>query len=117
MKALVAALATLLITTLARPTIAYVLVVTTSVAVSAAADETQLEASLGSAIKDVLAHAIAFTPTVVTLAGVRRVGNEIYLILLIADAEGEKSLKAFSTTEPSPESTDLSGEVFRGSTL
>jgi hypothetical protein len=117
MKALVAALATLVITMLARPAIAYVVVVTTSVAASNAANETQLQASLDSAIRDVLAHAIAFTPTVVTLEGVRRIGNEIYLVLLIADADGEKSLKAFSTTEPSPESTDPSREDTPGSTL
>jgi hypothetical protein len=58
----------------------------------------------------VLAHAIAFTPTVVTLEGVQRIGNESHLVLLVADADGEKSLKAFSTAEPSPESTDLSGD-------
>ena len=117
MKALVVALATLALTMVARPAIAFVVVVTTTVAASDAADETQLQASLDSAIKDVLTRAIAFTPTLVTLEGVRRIGNEIYLVLLIADADGENSLKAFSTTEPSPESPDLSGEGSPASTL
>jgi hypothetical protein len=47
----------------------------------------------------VLAHAIAFNPTLVTLENVRVVGNRMYLLLLIADADGEKSMEAFSALE------------------
>ena len=62
----------------------------------------------------VLEHAIAFTPTVVTLENVRVIGNQIYLLLLIADRDGEKSIEALSAPEPSQEEpTDLSGGVTR----
>ena len=67
------------------------------------ADEGQLETALESAIEDVLGHAIGFTPTVVTLRNVRLVGNRLFVLLLIADAEGEKSLDSFSAPAPSLE--------------
>ena len=98
-KGLVASILALAITTVASPAMAYVLVVTTSVPVTDTADEGQLETALESAIKDVLGHAIGFTPTVVTLRNVRLVGNRLYVLLLIADAEGEKSIESFSAPE------------------
>ena len=39
---------------------------------------------------DVLHHAIAFTPILVTLQTARVVGDRIYILLLIADGEGEE---------------------------
>jgi Na+-translocating ferredoxin:NAD+ oxidoreductase RnfG subunit len=96
------------------PALAYVVVVTTSVRVTNVADEAQLEAAVKSAVDDVLEHAIAFTPTVVTLESVRVVGNQIYLLLLIADRDGEKSIEALSALEPSQEEpADLSGGITR----
>jgi hypothetical protein len=117
MKGFATSIVALVITLLVSPAAAYVVVVSTSVDVSNAADETQLQAALESAIQDVLAHAIAFTPTVVTLEGARRIGNEVYLFLFIADADGEKSMKAFSTIEPSHDPRDLSAEESRRSTF
>jgi hypothetical protein len=99
MKALVASIVALVITSVASPAIAYVAVVTTSVSLTSADDEAQLKTALESAVDDVLAHAIAFTPTLVALENVRVVGNRIYLLLLIADADGEKSIEAFSAQE------------------
>ena len=61
------------------------------------ADETQVRNAVEAAIKDVLGHAIAFTPTVVTLENVQIVGDRLYLMLLIADADGER---AFAFEEP-----------------
>ena len=61
------------------------------------------EPSRESAINDVLHHAIAFTPTVVTVHKARVVGGRIYILLLIADEEGEKTMETFSTTEPRTE--------------
>jgi len=103
MKGLVASIVALAVTTVASPARAYVLVVTTSVPVTDTADEGQLETALESAIEDVLGHAIGFTPTVVTLRNVRLVGNRLFVLLLIADAEGEKSLDSFSAPTPSLE--------------
>jgi hypothetical protein len=114
MRALIASLVAAVVTTAASPALAYVVVVTTSVPVTNVADEAQLEAAVKSAVDDVLEHAIAFTPTVVTLENVRVVGNQIYLLLLIADRDGEKSIEALSAPEPShEESADLSGGVTR----
>ncbi len=101
MKHLVAVLVALVITAVASPAMAYVVVVTTSIPLPNTADEAQIETALDSAINDVLAHAIAFTPTVVRLENLRVVANRVYLLLLIADADGEKSIETFSAPEPS----------------
>ena len=114
MRALIASLVAAVVTTAASPALAYVVVVTTSVPVTNVADEAQLEAAVKSAVDDVLEHAIAFTPTVVTLENVRVIGNQIYLLLLIADRDGEKSIEALSALEPSQEEpADLSGGITR----
>jgi hypothetical protein len=110
MKSLVASIVALVITTVASPAIAYVAIVTTSVAVTNVADEAQLKTALKSAVDDVLAHAIAFTPTVVTLENVRVLGNRMYLLLLIADADGEKSIETFAAHEPSSADPSTSAE-------
>ena len=101
MKGLVASIVALVITAVASPAVAYVAVVTTSIPLPNTADEAQIETALDSAVDDVLAHAIAFTPTVVRLEIVRVVANRVYLLLLIADTDGEKSIEAFSALEPS----------------
>ncbi len=103
MKTLLAAIIGLAITTSASPATAYVVEVTTSIPVATAADDAQLKDALESAINDVLHHAIAFTPTVVTVHKARVVGGRIYILLLIADEEGEKTMETFSTTEPRTE--------------
>ena len=104
LKLFVAAVAALIMATAASPAMAYVVVVTTSVLATNVRDETQLEAMVDSAIQDVLSHAVAFTPTLVTLENARLVGDRIYLVLLIADADGEKSIEAaLSALRPAPE--------------
>src|SRR5213593_4649068 len=100
MKSLLAAIITLAIATFANPATAYVVEVTTSIPVMTAGDDVRLKDALESAISDVLHHAIAFTPTVVTVHKARIVGDRIYLLLLIADEEGEKTMETFSSTEP-----------------
>jgi len=45
------------------------------------------------------AYAIAFTPTVVTLRSARIVGDQIYIVLLIADGDGEEAMRRLSTDE------------------
>ena len=100
MKVFIATLVALVIGTTGTPALAYVVVVTTSVPATSAGDETQLKTVVESAVKDVLAHAVAFTPTLVTLENARLLGDRIYLVLLIADADGEKSLEALSALQP-----------------
>jgi hypothetical protein len=98
-KALVASIATLAITLLAAPAMAYVVVVTTSIPMTSLSDEAELKTAVSSAVDDVLAHAIGFTPTVVTLEGVRVVGDRIHLLLIVADADGEKSIEGLTPDE------------------
>ncbi len=63
MKGLVASIVALVITAVASPAMAYVAMITTSIPLPNTADEAQIETALESAVDDVLAHAIAFTPT------------------------------------------------------
>ena len=110
MKALVAgAFATLLITVAASPAMAYVVMVTTSVPVASVTDDAQLKTAVASAVDDVLAHAIGFTPTVVSLQAIRVVGDKIYLLMMVADAEGESSMDGLTTDEP--DSAEPEGEA------
>ena len=100
MKNLLAAIIGLVLAVFANPAPAYVVEVTTSIPMASVADRVQLRAALGSAIDDVLRHAIAFTPTIVTLQGVRVVGDRIYILLLIVDDDGEETMKRLSPEEP-----------------
>jgi len=95
MKSPLAAIIGLVIMIFASPATAYVVEVTTSIPVATAADDARLKDALESAIGDVLHHAIAFTPTVVTVHKTRVVGGRIYILLLIADEEGEKTIETF----------------------
>jgi len=96
MKGLVAAIIGLAIAVSADPSAAYVAAITTSIPIASAGDDDQLKDALTSAIDDVLHHAIAFTPTVVTLQSARVVGDRIYILLLVADSDGEEMLQKLS---------------------
>jgi len=112
MKSGLAAIIGLVIMTFTSTATAYVVEVTTSIPVATAADDARLKDALESAISDVLHHAIAFTPTVVTVHKARVVGGRIYILLLIADEEGEKTIETFATMEPaSSEPAEPSREV------
>lgn len=93
MKRLAVALAALAILGAAWPAGAFVVEVTTSVAVSDGDDQTQLKSALQSAVDGVLKDAIAFTPTLVVLTRAVVVGERLYIRLLIADREGEQTFK------------------------
>jgi hypothetical protein len=99
MKKLLAVIIGLALVGSAYPAAAYVVAITTSIPTAGVADKAQLKDALDSAIDDVLQHAIAFTPTVVTLQNARVVGDRIYILLLIADADGEEMLKQYSGAE------------------
>ena len=88
----------------AQPVSAFVAEVATSIPAAASDDEATLREAVFAAIKDVLKQAIAFTPSLVQLQSVKVVGDRIYLLLLVADPDGEETLKAIETVEPT--STD-----------
>jgi hypothetical protein len=116
MKRVLTALVGLAIVGFATAASAYVVEITTSIPAVKAADDADLNEALRSAIDDAVTHAIAFTPTLVTLQNARLVGDRIYIILLVVDREGEEMMKRLgaddaespSDASPSaPEKTDL----------
>ena len=99
MKTLVAVIIGLALITTAYPAVAYVVAVTTSIPAQKVADDDDLDAALKSAVDDILQHAIAFSPTFVTVQSARVVGGRVYILLLIGDDEGMATLKELSATE------------------
>ena len=93
MKRGVLAAATLGLLSLASPVAAYLVEVTTSVAVSDADDQAKIKRAVQSAVDGVLKDAIAFTPTLVVLTRAVVVGERLYIRLLIADQDGEQTVK------------------------
>lgn len=85
-----------LATALASPAMAYVVEVTTSIDLTDVADKAQLRQAVESAVEDVLANAISFSPTRITVQNARVVGDRMYLLLLIVDAAGEKALETMA---------------------
>jgi hypothetical protein len=79
--------------TYVTPAAAYVVAVPTSVAASTLADDTDLKAAIRAAVDHVLSHAIAFSPTFVTVQTARVIGGRLYILLLIGDEDGEKMLE------------------------
>lgn len=93
MKRLALAAAALAWLAVAHPADAFIVEVTTSVAVSDADDHATIKSALQTAVDGVLKDAIAFTPTMVVLTRALVVGERLYIRLLIADQEGEKTFK------------------------
>jgi hypothetical protein len=94
MKMLVAVAVALALVTSAHVAAAYVAVVGTAVSVPSAPDaerSVRLEAAIWAAIRDVLEHAVAFTPTVVTIEEARIVGDRLYLSIFLSDEGGESA--------------------------
>ena len=107
MKALLAA-AALGLAWLATPAEAYLVEVTTTVAVADATDQSELRQALQTAVDDVLKDAIAFQPTLVVLTRAMVVGDRLYVRLLIADKDGEKAVQDLETNEPGERDLDTS---------
>ena len=99
MKLLAIVLAALTLIGVAQPAAAFVIEVTTSVAVSDAADHATLKSALQTAVDGVLKGAIAFTPTVVVLTRALVIGDRLYIRLLVADQEGEQTVKDLADPE------------------
>jgi hypothetical protein len=110
MKGLVAGVAALILATIASPAMAYMAVITTSVAVANGADEAELRSAVESAVTDVLRRAIAFSPTIVTLEKATLVGNRLYLVLFLADEDGETSVSTLPGLVPPREDPTDSSE-------
>ena len=102
MKTLVAA-AALLLAWSATPASAFVVEVTTSVAVADADDQRQLKTALQAAVDNVLNGAISFTPTMVVLTHAVLVGDRLYVRLLLADQDGERTFNDLKPDESQPQ--------------
>src|SRR2546425_7271835 len=93
MKGLLATIIGVAIVAFANPGVAYVVEVATSIPATSAEDDARLKHAVESAIDDVLHHASGFVPTVVTVQNARVLGDQIYILLLIADDDGEETMK------------------------
>ena len=99
MKTLVAVAVALALAASAHVASAYVAVVGTAISVPSAPDaerSARLEEAIWVAIRDVLEHAVAFTPTVVTIEDARIVGDRLHPLIFLSDEGGE------SVTNPPP---------------
>ena len=90
----IAATLGLTLLTTASPATAYIVGALTSIRAEDAADDATLEKAIRAAVDDVATHAVAFTPTMVSLREAKLVGDRIYLLVLFADQAGEKELEA-----------------------
>jgi hypothetical protein len=113
MKMLTTAIAGLVIALTAQVAQAYVVQVVTTVPLSTATslqDPSQLGDDIVSAIRDVVRHVIAFTPTVIRIEDARVVGSQLYLVLLLADADGEALIEERAAVPTSPSTPDASDD-------
>ena len=107
MKTLLATILGLALGTAASPAAAYVVAIPTSISAESVADDTDLTAALRSAIDDVLSHAVAFSPTFVTVQTARLVGDRVYILLLIGDADGEETIKTMMKSSSDAEDENV----------
>jgi len=114
MRTVLATLIGLAVTAFANPATAYVIQLTTSIPVTSTADEAQLKHAVDSMMGDVLNHAIAFAPTVVIVQHTRVVGDRIYILLLIADEDGEETMKKLAGEAPTASDSPREGEPSGG---
>jgi hypothetical protein len=92
MKTFVAVAVALALAASAHVAAAYVAVVGTAIPIPSAPDAERsgrLEAVIWAAIRDVLEHAVAFTPTVVTIEDARIVGDRLHLLIFLSDEGGD----------------------------
>jgi hypothetical protein len=88
MKTLVAVAVALALAASAHVAAAYVAVVGTVIPIPSAPEverSVRLETVIWAAIRDVLEHAVAFTPTVVTIEDARIVGDRLHLLIFLSD--------------------------------
>jgi hypothetical protein len=108
MRRLVAAMALGLMLVSGVPASAYLVEVTTSVALDDANDQHEIQSAIRGAIDDVLRDAIAFTPTLVVLTNAAIVGDRLYVRVLLADQDGERTYESLlDSPEFDPAAPDL----------
>lgn len=98
MKYLLAALTLVSMALFGAPAWAHVVQATTSVALADIDmnDKAELAKALKAAVNDMIRSAIAFTPTLVTLTDAQVIGERLYVRVLIADEDGERTLQELS---------------------
>ena len=89
----------------ASPARAYVIEALTSIPADEAADKEALAQAIRAAVNDIATHAVAFTPTMVSLRQAKLVGDRIYLFILLADSAGEAEIEVLqaASTPPGPD--------------
>ncbi len=113
LKRLLGALLTLAAVMVAAPAAAHVAEVTTSTAVPDADDDgTAFVQAVRSAVDNVIRDTIAFTPTVIVLTHAVVVGDRLYLRVLLADQDGERTFRDLAApteddAEPGPASSEV----------
>ena len=90
----------LLTVALASTAPAHVVMVTAAIPAANASSDADLERALAAVLDDAITRTVAFAPTQVTLQDVRRVGDQIYLMLLIVDADGERLIRRLERDAP-----------------
>lgn len=109
MKSLILAMTVLVLLPLgwsASPAQAYVVEVTTSVALETVRNEADVRDAVRTAVAEVLSDVIAFKPTLVAMTGARVVGERLYLRLLVTDAEGEREIGGREKAVPDAQPED-----------
>jgi hypothetical protein len=101
MRRVASAIALLLATS--TPASAFLVEVTTSVAVADADDQTVLQDALKSAVDGVLHDAIAFQPTLVVLTHAALVAGRLYIRLVVADSDGERTFEEMQEAQGPPD--------------
>ncbi len=107
MKPVLATIIGFVLATFATTASAHVVEIITSIPAVKAADDADLKQALASAVDDAVNHAIGFTPTRVTLQNARRVGDRIYIVLLIVDHDGEEMMKRLAADDTNSSSEPL----------
>jgi len=109
MKYLLAALMLVSMTLFGAPAWAHVVQATTSVSLTDIDpdDKPELEKALKSAVNEVIKTAIAFTPTLVALTDAQVIGERLYVRVLIADEDGERTLQELTNGEDTDKVTKV----------
>jgi hypothetical protein len=91
MRRLAAGAVALALTAVAAPATAFLVEATTSVSIEDVHDEAALEDARQKTVDSVRSDAIAFRPTVVVVRQAVLIRGRLYLRLLVADQDGERS--------------------------
>ena len=74
------------------PASGHVVEVTTSLDVAEAKDAEDFKQALRTAVDKILSDTVVFQPTLVAVTDAQRVGERMYVRILLADADGERML-------------------------